>query len=148
MTFEIDYRYVSSTHASHSHQGQISYHVAVSYSVREAFPIPFLRILEYVHMKFFEHIRLEQANISDTVKDDDSLSILTMSSPRSRTTSDVIFADFETVMTLSGRPPVGTTRPPLYPIHSDSRCHEKRAGIRLSRQRSRLVNKPIRARSN
>ncbi len=94
------------------------------------------------------HIRISQTPLSEADYEDDCLSILTMSSPRSRTTSDVIFADFESVMARSGRPPVGTTRPPLYPSFHGSRYPEKRAGIHLSRSRSRVVNKPIRNRSN
>ena len=80
-------------------------------------------------------------------QEDDTLSILTASSPRSRSASEVIFADFETLISLSERPPVGTTKPPVYPRPYDSQTPANQTR-RLNRSRMRLVNRPLTNRSS
>lgn len=86
-------------------------------------------------------------------EDDDALSILSVSTPRSRLGSEHLFDDFESVIQSSSLPPVGTTRPPLYPRphpfevwgHADADVVMSNEEVQQSPKRTfkRLVNKPI-----
>ncbi len=80
-------------------------------------------------------------------EEDDTLSILTMSSPRSRAASEVIFADIESLISRSERPPVGTTRPPVYPRQVVNECAVIKVR-RSQRIKTRVVNKPLPNRCN
>ena len=71
--------------------------------------------------------------------DDDALTFITVSTPRSRLGSELLFEDLESIMQGSHLPPVGTTKPPLYPCKSAVGPDEKCA----KRTFKRLVNKPI-----
>ena len=85
--------------------------------------------------------------------EEDALSLLSVSTPRSRLGSEHLFDDFELVIQTSGLPPVGTTRPPLYPTKHvfDARRGSCRTGAGREesgyqspkRSFKRLVNKPI-----
>jgi hypothetical protein len=71
--------------------------------------------------------------------DDDTLTFITVSTPRSRLGSELLFEDLESILQGSHLPPVGTTKPPLYPCKSAVGPEEKCA----KRTFKRLVNKPI-----
>jgi hypothetical protein len=88
------------------------------------------------------------------VEEWDTLTLLTVSTPRSRLGSEQLFEDFEQLS--STLPPVGTTRPPLYPlarvvplgfhsVKSSGVSNSKSSNeSRPKRMFKRLVNKPIR----
>ena len=77
------------------------------------------------------------------------LSMLSVSTPRSRLGSEILFEDMESIIQSSKVPPVGTTRPPLYPKVA-SRCAPRNREVSDKAQNScpkravkRLVNKPM-----
>ena len=65
-------------------------------------------------------------------------------SPRSRLGSETFLEDIEVIMQSTNPPPVGTTKPPLYPTHAKLVSDKVGVEVKESRKRlfERLVNKP------
>ena len=82
--------------------------------------------------------------------EDDVVTFLSVSTPRSRLGSEQLFEDIECIIQSSKQPPVGTTRPPLYPqggfprgTSSPAVMSQPSSAVPRKRSLKRLVNKPI-----